>query len=390
MLLVALTAGLLWFDDFARWFQELFFQQSSSIIRSSLQTSLLHACAMWGGFLLIALAGRVRCKARQRWALVALVALDLLVAGRRLNPTASTVFFTDTPPLVGLVRDQREDGRLFRTADPSTMSLEVPSIDIIWQYRLAVELLKGYRATIFQIPTIFHEGFSLAPRRMQNLRETVLARSWEERLPLLSAGAVSLILTPDDVQIDGLRKIAEVTSFSSLSVNVYRNEKYAGRAEFVPRWQYAASEDDALALLLQSDFDPRKTVVLEAPDATLFERPVPMQADPLPPPPEGQSCAPSQVTLDKTSANAQHVSVASACDGYLVLAEPWYPGWKVTVDGEPAPIWRANYAFSAIFLPAGEHQVQRTYRPNSVMLGGLVSAVSGLLLALAAWQRIGI
>jgi len=86
--------------------------------------------------------------------------------------------------------------------------------------------------------------------------------------------------------------------------------------------------------------------------------------------------------------NSKEFSVSSDCDGYLVLAEPWYPGWHMTVDGQPVGIWRANYAFSAIFLPAGDHHIERVYRPNSLFIGGALSAISCCLLALVAWKRI--
>jgi uncharacterized membrane protein YfhO len=61
----------------------------------------------------------------------------------------------------------------------------------------------------------------------------------------------------------------------------------------------------------------------------------------------------------------------------------WYPGWRATVDGQPAPVLRANYAFRAIRLGPGQHQVQLTFTPRSWTAG---LAVSGLtLLVLVAW-----
>jgi uncharacterized membrane protein YfhO len=46
------------------------------------------------------------------------------------------------------------------------------------------------------------------------------------------------------------------------------------------------------------------------------------------------------------------------------------------VDGRPVPIERANYAFRAVALPAGQHTVSMVYRPPAVTLGVLVSALS--------------
>jgi uncharacterized membrane protein YfhO len=57
------------------------------------------------------------------------------------------------------------------------------------------------------------------------------------------------------------------------------------------------------------------------------------------------------------------------------------------VDGEPAEILQANYAFRAVRLEAGEHTVEMVYRPTSVLVGGVLSIAAlvviavGLLLA---------
>jgi uncharacterized membrane protein YfhO len=75
--------------------------------------------------------------------------------------------------------------------------------------------------------------------------------------------------------------------------------------------------------------------------------------------------------------------------GYLFLADTWYPGWRVMVDGAPARALRANYAFRAVALEAGEHVVTWIYRPASVRWGALVSGVSwtGVVLGLWALNR---
>jgi uncharacterized membrane protein YfhO len=62
--------------------------------------------------------------------------------------------------------------------------------------------------------------------------------------------------------------------------------------------------------------------------------------------------------------------------GYLVLAYTHYPGWRATVDGRPTKILRANYAFMALPIEPGEHQVMLRYRPMSLTVGAVVSGLS--------------
>ncbi|MBN1286987.1 MAG: YfhO family protein [Anaerolineae bacterium] len=67
---------------------------------------------------------------------------------------------------------------------------------------------------------------------------------------------------------------------------------------------------------------------------------------------------------------------------YLVLSEVYYPGWRAMIDGEPAPIYRANTAFRALYIDApGAHTVELVFAPPSFYLGAAVSlgALTGLL-----------
>ena len=50
------------------------------------------------------------------------------------------------------------------------------------------------------------------------------------------------------------------------------------------------------------------------------------------------------------------------------------------MDGEPAAIYQADGYFQGVFVPAGPHEVQFTFAPESVGYGRVLS-----LLALILW-----
>jgi hypothetical protein len=81
--------------------------------------------------------------------------------------------------------------------------------------------------------------------------------------------------------------------------------------------------------------------------------------------------APGQVELDV------HLQTA----GVVVLAEAYYPGWELTIDGHRAEILRVNRMMRGAAVPAGHHLLLYTYRPASFRLGMTISAATLLVLA---------
>ncbi|RUL88247.1 YfhO family protein [Tautonia sociabilis] len=75
--------------------------------------------------------------------------------------------------------------------------------------------------------------------------------------------------------------------------------------------------------------------------------------------------------------------------GVVVLADVYYPGWRLTIDGEPAPIIRTNRMMRGAAVKAGTHELVYTYEPDSFRIGCLGSA-AGLALAvgLLGWSAL--
>jgi hypothetical protein len=150
------------------------------------------------------------------------------------------------------------------------------------------------------------------------------------------------------------------------ALNVYLNRRALPRALVVHRAIAAPDHEAAYAALHTPGFDPATTVVVESGE--------PLDATPL---------SAATIHFDTFGMNEIRLRVDTPADAYLVLSEVWYPGWRATVDGVPTPVLRANYAFRAIRLGPGQHQVRLTFAPRSWTIG---LAISGLtLLILVVW-----
>jgi hypothetical protein len=103
---------------------------------------------------------------------------------------------------------------------------------------------------------------------------------------------------------------------------------------------------------------------------------------------------PHDVTKLSYKPNRIRFEVDGEAPGFLVLTDVWFPGWKCTVSGEEVKVYRANYTFRAVKVPAGKHMVEFRFEPVSYQRGriitfvtlGIVSIVS-MGLFLARWRR---
>ncbi len=66
-------------------------------------------------------------------------------------------------------------------------------------------------------------------------------------------------------------------------------------------------------------------------------------------------------------------------DGWVVVSIAAWKGWSAKIDGRNAPIRFANHAFIGVWVPAGEHTIELTYRPRSFVLGAGISLVTALI-----------
>ena len=165
------------------------------------------------------------------------------------------------------------------------------------------------------------------------------------------------------------------------TAGLFVNESALPRAYWRPFWRGVPTTEEALSVLAQEDFNGKQAVVL-----TLGESSGPSNVPSMPDggafPPvdwEGVGCrmvedAPERVVLE----------LEAPQDGIAVLADCYNRGWRAELDGESAPVYRANGLFRGVAVPAGKHTLVFRYRPWEVHAGWAVSALGALFLALGA------
>jgi hypothetical protein len=121
------------------------------------------------------------------------------------------------------------------------------------------------------------------------------------------------------------------------------------------------TDSNIVQAISSADFDPRAEVYL-SPEQ--FMAPDVIESAP--------------VTVSNLQFTAQRVAadVDAARPGWVVIAQTYYHPWAAYVDGQPAHIWRANYAFQAVEVPAGQHVLTLVYEDRRFQAGAAISVAA--------------
>ncbi len=80
-----------------------------------------------------------------------------------------------------------------------------------------------------------------------------------------------------------------------------------------------------------------------------------------------------------------HYVVRCEKEALLLTTEVAYPGWRAWIDGQEAPLLRANYIQRAVQVPAGTHLVTMRFEPEGWRIGMILSLTgAGAFVVMAA------
>lgn len=150
---------------------------------------------------------------------------------------------------------------------------------------------------------------------------------------------------------------------------IYENQTVMPRA-FVVSDAIPEADSEGVAAQLQS-LDVRKTATLEDWDPSRDSLP---HSENPPGPATIRSYTPNEILIDLDGKTA----------GLLVLTDPWYPGWVCRIDGNEAPVWKADYAFRGVMVPNGAKEVVFRFEPQSYRWGKRISLLAMGIVGLAA------
>ena len=212
---------------------------------------------------------------------------------------------------------------------------------------------------------------AVEPRLAHPWRVAPFEREASLASPVLDLLGVRYVLTARPVAVAGLRLVHEGDVF------IYENENALPRALFVPGWELASSWEAAARLLASGAVDPRDRVLLQQAPSEVVGEGAP---DP------GVAPAANDVRLLERDTARVALEKTGPDAGFVLLTGRFYPGWRASVDGDPAPVLRADVMFQAVRVGPGTRRIVFEYRPTALRLGAWATLAALAGLAAVAWR----
>ena len=330
------------------------------------------------------------------WAASGLAVLQLIGLHADLNPLAGRSYFDDRPPVAryldnaprplvagtpGLPHRVFVEPALtppglasaFVSVDLSQVDFLPPAAHVYYAYRMSLQSGAGLSG--------LEGAFTADPEHiLVNAQETLnhmvydMGLAGEQLARLLRVVGVEYAVLLRYSAPAGLELIGAFPNATATPARLYRVRGAMPRAYLAPAagGAWLPPGEATIRCMIAPDFDPASQVLLD---------PAPGAGQVPAAPPAGFS---GKARILERQADRVAVETDANQAAWLVLNDSYNTGWKVSLDGKPAPLLRANQMFRAVAVPPGRHQVVFRYRPPALLIGAAISLASALLAGLAA------
>ncbi len=321
--------------------------------------------------------------------IILLIYVDLIYFNRGVQSTVSASEWFKTPASVDFIRKNLDDKK-FQIYSHGTNNMDFETTKNTVLQQEFQNILPPDLNMLFNLPAN-RETFALFLRRQQEINKENTTMDLERQavsIPArmkqsLAIQGVKYLLADVPINDNDMRQVLEVPFSHEVdhmvplktgetarikvsATHIYENSKVYPRINFVNKVSDLSgkSDEETLTAVLAPEFDPTREVILqEIANETL--------------PDGGQNS--NKLQILKYLENRTEIQVKTDTPGYLVLTRTYYPGWRVTVDGQPAKIYRANYDFQAVKVLRGEHLVNFVFEPTYWRWGLVISGVALLI-----------
>jgi hypothetical protein len=174
--------------------------------------------------------------------------------------------------------------------------------------------------------------------------------------------------------------------YQDAKVRIYENEDALPRAFLTPAALRVESAAQANQIVLEGKlpggavFEPRQVALVDNAD-------LPASAQ-LPGVRQAALASTDAAQVLAQSAGRVELRTATRSPAFLIYSQNFDADWRATLDGQPAPLYRADGTLMGVAVPPGEHRITLVYRPLTLYLAGVSYATMLLIIGSLALSRL--
>ena len=325
--------------------------------------------------ILMVLAIRGKIAARSlKMALITIVLFDLFFLGKPKDNTIESSLYTRPNETVELIKSDSSPSRIFSLSYITYgWFMNIPKTPFAENFKTLQDFMMPDLSMYFHIDTIdeyaaiLAKSYYLLLSPVKEFFRLKQKEPWQinyckEVLNLLN---VKYLISPFSLNDMDFKLIKDG------EVKIYENPGVLPRVQLLPKAIILKSDEEVLKAIQEVNFNPRESILVTVSE---YER---AQDDFF----EGEESVPlnafkGSAKILKYTANGVEIETECNDSSFLVLADNYYPGWKVYVNGIEKNVLRVNYNFRGVILPKGENKVRFSYEPLSFKIGAAVSFLS--------------
>lgn len=295
-------------------------------------------------------------------ALVTLLILDLFLINYNRYGSVSWSFFAD--------KDRMKEYEFLRGNGETERYFVTPDTFNAFYSNLARRVQFGfYYSPFFGLYSIDGSEVLHIKDYVRFLNMLYRPLSTDQAKRLLDVSGIRFLITSTPIGDKALKErrlaLVKESRLAGIELFFYEYKSYQGRFVLFNRVHHVKDEEAMNRALLLGGVDFRKELIIQSENE------------------KSEVLKDVTGTVQLLSYAPNKVVLHSATDGdaYLYVSDTWYSGWRAYVDGNETRIYKANLAFRAVRIPAGQHTIVFRYLPVSLFLG-LFLTVLGIVLSI--------
>ena len=312
--------------------------------------------------------------------LMTIVLIDLIFLGKPKDNTIESSLYTTPNETVKLLKS---DSSRFRVFSLSYITfggfMNIPKTPFTEVFKTLQSFMMPNLSVFFRIDTI-NEYAAILIKRYYLLFSPVREffrldkmESWQMNYckEILSLLNVKYLISSFSLRDKDFKLVR------GGKVKMYENLQALPRAYLVPKAIMLKDDEQVLRAMQEVNFNPRESILITKREYEKGHSDFPKEED-LP-----VNTFRGKVKILKYSNNCVEIETEGNDSCYLVLADNYYPGWKVYVNGKKKNILRVNYNLRGVILSRGNNKVLFSFDPLSFKIGASITLLT--LLSITAF-----